>query len=535
MIRPLYTIKEIYRNKNIYIWNINRNSIDLFIDIAFKKINIQGFVTIQQEYVGQTYMNRPVVDIEQVKQDKDSIIFLADEVPLENLKGIEGIEAVYWSESQEINKELHQKKIIIYGTGEGAKALIESLTEENLEEALYCVTKKGEGSSLYNDKKIIEVGELKEYVDYAIIISTLKARYRKEILAELLDFEGVIYLKTQWIIEGSDVLNFIQNIDLALQRDRKIYLYSKKNLIAGLIEEVLNLYGIQINGYVGDAADDEQNIKDIHELSLDGTDDKLIIINEDFPDPKRLIKIRAIIEKEGFSLENQNYTSIRRYTVRAEWLLIRTEVYDPLLGCSRLNSEGKQNWNLYGREEKGGIRVLVLGNSASSEEFHPENWVSKLYHKFQADNIKVAIYNGAYPDDDIVSEILRLLRDGYILRPQVVISMSGVCNLQPKEAVNEFNVKKAINLIKELAPKQKYNSGFCSQETLYSFWSRNVNLLRVISNFYGAQFFGFLQPMNHTMKSMTLWEKACMKKMSLLLHPENMHSMRMIRAGILIL
>ena len=90
------------------------------------------------------------------------------------------------------------------------------------------------------------MGELKEYVDYAIIISTLKARYRKEILAELLDFEGVIYLKTQWIIEGSDVLNFIQNIDLALQRDRKIYLYSKKNLIAGLIEEVLNLYGIQM-------------------------------------------------------------------------------------------------------------------------------------------------------------------------------------------------------------------------------------------------------------------------------------------------
>ncbi|MDE7314178.1 MAG: SGNH/GDSL hydrolase family protein [Mucispirillum sp.] len=508
MINALSTLKGKYENKKIYIWDINRDSINVFTKVAFRRIDIAGFVTTQTEYVGMVYMNRPIVPVEEVKQDKDYIILASDRVSKEKISMLSEYNIIYWSDSFEINEELKQKKVIVYGIGCGADRLCDTLVKNGIEPDLYCVSKKN-SIIQYRGKKVIEAVELENYRDYAIVVSVINARYRSEIIETLSDSQKrpqEIYVELDAIIDSVGQTNLIQSIDLAIKEYKHIYLYSKKDEIAKLVEAALYVYGVQIQGYAYDVEDKEQNIESIYELAYEGVEDKLIIINEGLPE--HLVRARENIELTGFSLEKGNYTGLQWYTrAKKSMLLEWREFHDPLVGGSVLYTNKMPGWRVYGKEDEG-IRIIVLGGSTSSEEYHPENWVSKLYYGLLKQNVKTVIYNGAHPGNDIVDEILRLLRDASVLQPQIVISMSGLNNLCHKESTSQFNPERMINWVRSLSPDKQYCSGLYSEESLFSFWSRNVRLLKVISEFYGAKFYGFLQPMNLSMSSMTLRESS---------------------------
>jgi len=505
MVCALYTLKKQYQNKEIYIWNVNRDSIAMFIEMAFRRIVVQGFVCAQEKYAGELYINCPVVTLEQIQNNENAVLFVSDRISADVLPDAN---VIYWSDALELNANLYGEKIIVYGTGYGAERLSDFLEEKGIRVELYCVTQK-DRELCFRGKKVIEANELESYSDHAILISVRKKQYRREILQTLADFKGTLYEKTELFIRGDDCVNFIQNIDLAIKKNKKVYLYSEKNVTAGLIEDVLRLYDIEVEGYVNDTEDIENGINNIYEVAYDGIDDKLIIIStEDFEEnPVSYIRSRDNVELAGFTLEDSNYTSLKIHGNNSkEWLLNKWPQYhDPLTGASRIYE--KSGWKVYGMEGEGRIRIVILGGSTSSEQFHPENWVSKLYYKLKEQNICTTIYNGAFPSDDIVDEMLRLLRDGYILRPHIVISMSGVNNLHYKESGNQFNEERIIGWVKKLASREIHCMGLCSDESLFSFWNRNVRLLKLIAEFFGAEFLGFLQPMNITMQDMSLREK----------------------------
>ena len=506
MIYALYTLMKKYRNKKIFIWNVNRDSMGIFLNASFAGIDIQGFVTSESQYAGEIYMNRPIITPEQFKEDKENIILASDDVSKDVMDMFPDERMLYWPDSLNIHDGLKEKEIIVYGTGKGAELLDEALAKEEMEASLYCVTKK-EGNARFKGKEVIEASDLDKYADYAVIVSVMTLQAKEEILEALSVFHGQIYVDLKNMIHDTSEINFVQSLDYAVKKKREIYLYSRRNAFAKLIEETLKIYDIKISGYVYDAEDRSQNIENIYALSWEGTENKLIIINE--YRAERMIAARNNIEYAGFLLENANYTSLRRYTPDAQKLAGNLQyICDPLTGVSVSYSKDRTGWMLYGREEEGSVRILVLGGSTSSEEYHPENWIGKLYNKLKRKNIKAVIFNGACPGDDIVDEILRLLRDGYALRPHIIISMSGVNNLRYKEGVNQFNEGRLIEWAKVLSPDGNFYSGIQSNETLYSFWNRNQKLLKVISEFYGASFFGFLQPMNITEYPMTLREKS---------------------------
>lgn len=503
MLNALYTLANKYRNKKIYIWNINRHSIIVFTRVVLRKMDIQGFVTLQNEYAGETYMNRPVVTIEQI-QEENYIILVSDEVPERDISVLPSDKTVYWSETLEFDKELRYQKSIIYGTGWGA----DKLYNQGIQPELYCVTKKENVVQTYRGKNVIDVSELDQYEDYAVIISVTTSQYKWEILEELSDFQGCIYLDS--IMDDADILhvNLMQNLTFAVKNNWQIYLYSKKNPVAELLEAALRIYSVEISGYIYDTENKEKNIRSLYDLAFEGIEDKLVIICEGIPE--KLVRALENIEFAGFSLEQKGYTGLLQASTYANEIILSKEqiCHDPLIGYSISYLHGKPGWKLYGKEDGKRIRILVLGGSTSSEEMHPENWISKLYYKLKKQNIETVIYNGAHTCNDIVDEVLRLIRDGNILKPQIVISMSGVNNLNYKESSNQFNPSAFISWIRDMAPEENYCSGVYSDESLYDFWNRNQKLLKVISEFYGAVFLGFLQPMNITMKQMDLWEKS---------------------------
>lgn len=502
MIDMLHTLQAKLKSREVFIWNVNRDSMAVFLRAAFMGVNIQGFVS--DEYVGERYMNRPIVALREIQCNDNSIVLVADEVPEYKFNILPVGQRVYWKDALEINEELRYKKIIVYGIGKGEERIYKLLNEEGIEAELFCVSKIS-NSRLHRGKNVIEAAELNEYKEYVIIISVLEPQYREEILDELICYSGRIYIELDDIMDRpEDLINFVQSLNEAIVKGKDVYLYSKKNLIAELIDKTLSNYGIQTKGYVYDIEDEKQDIKSVYEIDCwEGKTDKLIIINEQIP--ARLVEAREKIELMNFSLDNGDYISLKDYTYAEQWMLSELREYaDPLCGHSILYPHGEPGWKLYGKNDEDSIKILVVGGSTSSEIYHPENWISKLYHKLYDSNIKVAIYNGAHVCNDIVSEILRILRDGYALKPHIIVSMSGVNNTYYKKCVNQFNEERLIWRVAQ----REYYSGVSNDESLFFFWKRNVELLKLISEFYGASYFCFLQPMNITMTSMDLQEKS---------------------------
>ena len=325
MIYTLYSLKKIYSDKKVYVWNVNRDSMGVFLKAALMGIDIQGFVTPQDQYVGEEYLNRPVISSTQIEKNTDNIVLIADIVSEEAYNIIPSDQRVLWKDSLEIREELRSGKIIIYGTGQGCEQLCKVLREENISAELFCVTKKN-SSMHYEGKKVIESAELDQYEGFAVLVSALSPWYREEILNELLDFSGNVYMKLENIMDRpEDLINFTQNLDLAVREKRKIYLYSKRNLMAEWIESILHIYDIWIDGYVYDIDDEKQGIKNIYELAYERTEDKLIIINEDIP--AYLSEARNNIELAGFSLENRNYTSLKQYTYAEQYMISELREY----------------------------------------------------------------------------------------------------------------------------------------------------------------------------------------------------------------
>ena len=515
MLEAIYTLKNKYKEKKIYIWNINRDSVMLFTEVAFRRINVQGFATLQNEYVGETFMNRPILSLKQLVHEDDCIILVSNTAKIYTFPILPDEKMIYWSDAVEINEELRKRKIIIYGTGGGANQLDRVLADEGLIAGLYCVTKKNSAVQKYKRKNVIEATELEEYQDYAVIISVTTGQYRHEIMEILLNFSGRVFVEqiiNEAVIEH---INLFQCIDFAIKKNKKIYIYSNKNILSELLEDILAIYGVKISGYVGEMEDEEQGIVCIYDLALNGIEDKLIILNEECEE--YMVAARECIEFAGFSLEEKNYTGLQWYARAKERILgLEPMFFDPLVGLNRIFEErkpgiefyGKPGWKMHGKEDGDRVRIMILGGSTSAEVYHPENWVRKLYYKLARENIMTVIYNGAYEGNDIVDEMLRLLRDIYVLHPQIVISMSGVNNTEHKESVSLFNADYLVEIIQDLASDGKYCSGVYSDESFYSFWSRNMKLMKTISEFHGAVFLGFLQPINYTMNNVSLWEKS---------------------------
>lgn len=518
MISAIYTMDGRYRDKKIYIWNINADSIELFTMAAFRMIDICGFVTPEERHAGERYMNRPIVTIERLEQDTDHIVLVSDNVPRERMCMSSGINAVYWADILIFNEELREKKVIIYGTGIGAQKIRQALKENGVEESFYCVTKK-DGNERFNGKPVIEAACLVDHEDSAVILGARAVRSRYEMLENLSDFQGQIYMELEHLEyeKNSALLDLlhvmlVQNIALAVRQHRDIYIYnSRKNAITDLIQTVLGIYGIHISGFLSDTADKGQGIRSVYEAAYEGTSDKLVIIAEEFPE--RLAAARENIESAGFSLEKNGYTALKDIFISNDQMMGRLRQHkDPLVGGSIIYPDGKPGWKVYGKEEKDRIRIVVTGGSTSAEVFHTENWVSRLYYRSLRDGIRTTIYNGAHVGNDIVSEILRFLRDGAVLRPHIVISMSGVNNTIYKRVPNQFNEQRLIQWVENWTGDRGYCAGVPEDVTLYSFWERNVRSFKAIAEFHGAQFFGFLQPIDLLMRDKSAQETSWFEK-----------------------
>lgn len=489
MVKHIYTLNSKFNNKKIYIWDIAKSAITVFSRLAYRNIEISGFVTDRNEFVGDTIMNRPIIHLEEFGNIKDAIILCDDEMSSATLQKVcKYGEGYFFSDVMELHSDLYSTSHYIYGIGDGAWKILKIFQEKGITIKGFLLTKK-QSPNIFLGLPVYEYGEIELTDKDSIIISAITSNVSCDILdyIQKCDYCGSVFIEEYLSYRTMWSVNLFQMLDNAIKLNKKVLLCSEDNMSRELIRNILKTYSIEINREVCYQGDVKRGLDDIYSLADEEVEQCVLIIIA--LQREKRYQIVAAANDLGFSPELLNYASIHRtcYNGLAETKKLVYES-DKLLGVSidYTGIGGKPGWAIYGNETTADIRIMVLGGSTSSEIYYPENWVSKLYHLCQKAQMNVVIFNGAHESNDVISELLRTIRDIHSLKPNIVISMSGVNNLKKFDTCDKF-----------------FSS---NNETAFELWYRIEKYLKLISESEGSEFFAILQPINIYMPHMSLKE-----------------------------
>lgn len=208
------------------------------------------------------------------------------------------------------------------------------------------------------------------------------------------------------------------------------------------------------------------------------------------------------------------------YKYNQDFILTNLSMYvkdlnlvDPLLTYSR-EEKKYPGFVQFGRsEEKECYRVLVLGNSTSEPSIGGMNcWANYLQKELKKELGKdTIIYNGAISGYNSAQEFLKLARDGVKLHPNMVISFSGVNDVdgfgstvngfnflhkyQKRMWDNILNIEGTIPDSIYMRDMNKITYGIESGKKDYVHWINNERKMYAICKEFDIDFIGCLQPM----------------------------------------
>jgi len=152
------------------------------------------------------------------------------------------------------------------------------------------------------------------------------------------------------------------------------------------------------------------------------------------------------------------------------------------------------------------LKVVTLGGSTTSQYFL-ENW-PKHFKSLLDDKQKPSIlYNGGVNGYSSNQELLKLIRDVLPLKPDIVISLTGINDIGFMHSIKKHpmihpysNYVLQTVLSKRIRSKQKQdvindiNYGPVVDTTPAEQWKKNLRLMSAITREYGVRFYAFLQP-----------------------------------------
>lgn len=500
----LMTFSEEIRRKRIFIWEINSNSAETFAMIAFRKIEVEAFVTQHMEYVGEHFFNIPIISDSDIEKDADNgILIVPDGYDIEQIE-VSGMGKCYYSQALSLNEKINSASTnYLYGVGKRGKEYLESLELMNVTIDGFCVTSKADDS--YMERNVLQFDELTDKSVNIII-----AVYDRELCFELAEKcyrAGINNVFVEDIIDKNELsYNMLpQLLDNALKNNKKIMLYTKElNCIAKHIIDVLNIYGIRVEKCIY-AEERTNEISSVFDLIYQGIEDCFVLINE--YDGFETQKACDLLDTIGFSLEEHNYTGIKRTTI--DYIGEKTKELDPLVGHSMV-FEKYTGIKVHGTEEDDSTKILILGGSNTADGvFRPLSWPEILWNKFRENGKKVTIYNMAHSGDDCTRELLRLIRDGWYLKPDICISMSGANSTYYTTHNHRGGLEHVDRWAASLYPDTELFGGISKEESLYDYWYRIEQLIRMTSNSIGAEFLCYLQPIIMLKEKKTLYEYYC--------------------------
>lgn len=481
--------------KELYIWNVNRDAADVFLSLAFRLIDIQGFVVIDAAYDGTTLLGKPVLHLSGLCGHEDAILIFGDmAVSICDVDLPEGVTAIQYSALLRCHRDLTKKQIYLYHADRNSQS------DGKLAQWL-----DGQGICYHF---LAEKGICRLVPGDAVVVGGLTAASKDAALSKLADAPCDVYVDSIVPLAVRSCDCFALTLDAAIKNERKIVLCGRRDLISEMVRQVFEHCGFPIAGQVYLEADLANGIEDMYSLMYEDLEQITIIVNEG-DDRLRGDLLKQLFDM-GCSAEGSQIIGIQTYTYSDKYL--RKEIFhvdDMLLWYSLADKWHELNgWQILGEPEKAERRVIILGGSTSMEGVYwTESWSKKLFRRLNDSATNTAVFLGVHPGQAVTGEFLRLIRDGHHIKPDIVISMSGA-NDTLNTLINRFNPVMTNQERAYSIYSAKICSGIPTGESNYDFWLRIENLMKFhVEQQLGARFFSFLQPLNMYMEDMSLSEK----------------------------
>ena len=488
MIKHIYTLKSEYKGKDIYIWGIGKRAEWTFSFLAYRGIAASGFVTCRERFFSESFLGCPVISPEEFSLKDDALMLMEYSVDRETFRRISGYgKCLYFKEAFEIDPALTECPCYIYGTKIGAWNMLSRFASNGIECGGFLLSEKTgpdqiAGIPVYQYDRTGFSGRDR------IVVSAVSEDVVNDILEHIQsrDFPGDVYIDE--LVQYTSIWStdpFLM-LDDAVKSGKRILLCCEDALGRELIGKICGLYDIRIDREVCFSGDEEKGLGDIWALSDEDPEGSVVLIFAF--NKKRRYEIVCALNDMGYSPEKHNFAGVQRCLYSGLLPLKRIGYEkDTRLGTSLDYTAlgGIPGWAVYG-DGKDGLRIMVLGGSTSSDVYYPENWVSKLYKRFISDGSAATIYNGAHEGNTSSHELLRLTRDIDFIKPDIVISLSGLNDLDFRRDLDKFE---ALN-----------------GESAFVFWKRMESYMKMISEAAGARFISILQPINEYMGPSSLSE-----------------------------
>lgn len=500
------------QNRKIGIWGLTSKSFMVLAQAINSRIRIEYFVDIEGNYDGAPVFDKEIITKQELKEQTDIFTIICKEHYFDDKEWIETYlqKNYYVWELGAVREEIKKSSsIYIYGAGYSGKKTLQVFKSQNIEIKGFIDSDERKwgkewcnypihGKNILDKDDVIVISslcyfeiqkDLKQnsdnkniYIDYRNSKPGLEPIYYKDNPSIWIQFsDGKLLSWANYLAVFYTVIwNDIQN---------KEVIFYGNNIITKQAIEILDLLGIQTK-YIVDDEDDIGNIndldvKDVYDLAYENMANKIVLITK--IDKENTEKYKTPFFDSGKKLKELNMKYYKDYRVLTYFYeAIVKVVHDRLLNDMFVYEKTLEHPGLYCfKKDKCRKRIIILGGSTSNPAIYEnviKGWPEYLSYKYDDIEVISAAISGRFSTD----ECLKLLRDVGQLKPDLVISYSGVNEISTKRKKNHpFHWDEYI-------PDVYYGVENDAQKS--DFWILMERYMKAICEVNGSDFIGVLQP-----------------------------------------
>ncbi len=258
-------------------------------------------------------------------------------------------------------------------------------------------------------------------------------------------------------------------------------------------------------------------VKKIDELFYEQPDSFLFYIT----DRQAHTKIEGTLVENGFSAVDI-FKNGRRKIPQCSTRFINA--YDPLLGYAR-NEDDHPGFAIFENkisdDENDVFKIAVLGGSTSDPYVENiKSWPETLCEMLKELKIPAKIYSGGVSSYTVSQEVIKLIRDCIVIRPDLILSYSGINDIpmldngfgrydvEAHPYIRDYMPDIFSKLIKHGKIKNTYMSmlpltdlslGVQNNKSKADFWIDCEKIMSLVCKGFNIEFHGFFQPVNKTL------------------------------------
>jgi len=486
-ISSIYNLKEKYLGKKIYLYSLTAATLRIYTQLSFLEIKLQG-ICDDSAIDNERFLGKKLVEIEDIVNDADAVICVCDSSKRENLKQkyenckaeIVGLNVIF-----ELRPELFEKEIILYYDSIKEKNRIKAQFEQ-LGLKIYGSCFWGKETTemkLIGEERQLTIDELIEKQKEAIIVlvvdsTPIKIGYEIDLRIEKLyfcEYNGFYYIERICSFER-DCLLHISN---AINEGKKIAIYGEKGRYTNAWKHILVEAGVQ----------DYIVVKNIYDLAYESAENVFVIVNKD--NPQTILAEYELIESMGFTQSLKNYVGLfvkvpeQRFCLDINVGYIAQEMADNIIF---------PGYMVHGEETE--YKILVLGGSTTTEagwERKYHSWPYYLAEIARKAGKQIIVYNGGVPGYCSYEELQKLIRDINVIRPNLVISYSGVNNINNQ--LVWYKSRYMENVLNSIITQPIFDGAIQQDISVSQMWIQQEKMMKGICKTFCVQFLAIAQAM----------------------------------------